>query len=117
MRIKAIYLGCLFEKMAKLRKEKAIKGLVVNKIKKNNGLVSAKIVCKIQNSILSRNYKAALSELRRNRLINIIRELSDSNELAAELKRNREEILKRKEESFSEGFVENCRKLQKNMNR
>jgi len=80
-------------------------------------LVSAKIVCKIQNSILSRNYKAALSELRRNRLVNIIKEISDSNELAAELKRNREEIAKRKEESFSEGFVEKCRKLQKNINR
>ena len=73
-----------------------MKGLVVNKIKKNNGLVSAKIVCKIQNSILSRNYKATLSELRRNRLINIIREISDSNELATELKRNREEIAQRK---------------------
>lgn len=90
MRIKAIYLGCLFEKMANNRKEKVLKGLVVNKLKKSNALLSAKIVCRIQNSILNRNYKVGLSELRRNRLLDIVKELSDKNELAAELKRHRE---------------------------
>lgn len=87
--MKTLYLGCLFEKMTNIRKEKVMKGLVVNKIKKNNALLSAKIVCKIQNSILNRNYKGALTELRRNRLLGIVKELSDNNEMAAELKRHR----------------------------
>jgi hypothetical protein len=65
--------------MTNIRKEKAIKGLLVNKIKKNNAHLSSKIVYKIQNSLLNRNYKGALTELRRNRLLSIVKELSDNN--------------------------------------
>jgi hypothetical protein len=57
--------------------------LVVNKLKKNGNLTAAKIVWKIQHSILNRNVKTGLSELRRTRLIMMVKELSDGNQMAS----------------------------------
>ena len=55
LNIKTLYFGCLFERLSSLRKLKGMKALVVNKLKKNGNLTAAKIVWKIQHSILNRN--------------------------------------------------------------
>lgn len=56
-----------------------MKSLIVNKIKRNGIISSAKMIWRIQNAVLQRNLKQSMIEVRRNRLLVMIKELSNEN--------------------------------------
>lgn len=89
LNLRTLYLGARIHKMILRKKEATFKCLVVNKIKRNGVLTGAKIIWKIQKSLLQRNIKSSMTDLKTNRLKMVIKELSNENEQAMELTKAR----------------------------
>ena len=75
--------------MVQKRKEKIVRSVAVNGIKKNGSKLAAKLVYKVQNSLLQRNIRSSFDGLAKNKMLSLIDELSNENEQAKELDKTR----------------------------
>lgn len=83
--VKLVSLSTQLQQIINRRKENVFKSLTVHQIKSNGKVLAAKLIWKMQNSVLHKNIRHSMIELRRNRLLMLVNELSNENEQAKEM--------------------------------